>query len=206
MQESKKGENRYTRITIVVIFALFCFIIGVIAGILLSKMKSEGRSQVRSFNMSKQETQSASPLSKFWSIILRLQMDLLKNPGNAEAWARLGHSYFDISEFQNAIYAYQRHLHLAPDNANVWTDLGIMYRRTGLFNEAIKAFNKAINIDPKHQLSRYNKGIVLMHDLNDRKGAIMAWEGLIKINPSARTPEGQLIKEVVRKLKSTLNQ
>jgi hypothetical protein len=45
-----------------------------------------------------------------------------------------------------------------------------------------------VKIDPRHEISRFNKGIVLMHDLQDQKGALQAWEELVKINPIAKAP------------------
>jgi tetratricopeptide (TPR) repeat protein len=90
---------------------------------------------------------------------------------------------------------------LAPNDANVWTDMGVMYRRSGQPQEAIKAFDKAVEVDPKHETSRFNKGIVLMHDLNDTPGAIKAWEGLVQVNPVAVAPNGQSVDQMVMSMK-----
>ena len=76
-----------------------------------------------------------------------------------------------------------------------------MYRRSGQPQEAIKAFDKAIEVDPKHETSRFNKGVVLMHDMNDMKGAIEAWEGLLQINPVAVAPNGQSVDQMVTSMK-----
>jgi tetratricopeptide (TPR) repeat protein len=81
------------------------------------------------------------------------------------------------------------------------TDMGVMYRRSGQPLKAIEAFDKAVIIDPRHEIARFNKGIVYMHDLNDHISAIQAWEELISINPQAKAPNGQLIKVMVEKLK-----
>jgi tetratricopeptide (TPR) repeat protein len=78
-----------------------------------------------------------------------------------------------------------------------------MYRRAGKPEEAIKAFDRAIAIDPKHEVSRFNKGIVLLHDLNDRGGAIEAWEKLLEINPAATAPNGQPLRELVNRFKQS---
>jgi peroxiredoxin len=48
-----------------------------------------------------------------------------------------------------------------------------MYRRSGQPRKAIENFNKAIAVNPKHETAQFNKGIVLMHDLGDRDGAII---------------------------------
>jgi tetratricopeptide (TPR) repeat protein len=81
-----------------------------------------------------------------------------------------------------------------------------MYRRSGNPMEAIRSFDKAIELDPQHEISRMNKGIVLLHDLGDEKGAIRAWEELLKINPLAVSPTGQSVAQMLSRMKSeTLN-
>jgi hypothetical protein len=42
----------------------------------------------------------------------------------------------------------------------------------------------------------------LMHDQDDRQGAIKAWEELLKVNPSSQTSSGQSIKQLVESMKS----
>jgi cytochrome c-type biogenesis protein CcmH/NrfG len=134
--------------------------------------------------------------------ILALEKEVTANPSSAEAWSQLGNLYFDTDNYESAIKAYEKSLALNPNNANVQTDLGVMYRRNGHPEEAVKAFDKAIEIDPTHEVSRFNKGIVMLHDLNDQEGAIAAWEGLVKINPAAMTPSGQPLSEMLKRFKS----
>ena len=77
-----------------------------------------------------------------------------------------------------------------------------MYRRTGNPQEAVKRFDQAIAADPKLENPRYNKGIVLLHDLNDREGAIAAWEALLAINPVAKAPNGKSVDQLVSEFKA----
>ena len=122
------------------------------------------------------------------------------NPTNADAWTQLGHVYFDTENFSKAIRAYEKSLELSPDNPNVLTDLGVMYRRNGQPEKALEKFDRAIAVAPNHEQSRFNKGIVLRYDMNDREGAIKVWEDLIRINPSATTPNGQLVSEAIKSM------
>jgi tetratricopeptide (TPR) repeat protein len=73
-----------------------------------------------------------------------------------------------------------------------WSD-----RRHAAPNQSLKAFERAMATDPKHENSRFDKGVVLMHDLNDRESAIRAWEELSRINPFYQLPDGKLIEEVL---------
>lgn len=103
---------------------------------------------------------------------------------------------------QKAIDAYSKALEIAPDNANVLTDMGVMYRRLKQPEKAIEAFDKAAKVDPSHEMCILNKGVVLLHDLNDMDGAVKAWEDLAIINPSAKGPGGQPIKVFIEQIKS----
>jgi len=122
------------------------------------------------------------------------------DPRDVDAWTQLGNAYFDANQYENAIGAYQQSLALAPDDPHVWTDVGVMYRRSNQPEKAVESFDRAISVDPDHETARFNKGIVLMHDLNDLEGAVQAWRELVKINPDAATPGGQSIKEMLEKL------
>jgi len=138
--------------------------------------------------------------------IAALEREVAANPSNVAAWISLGNNYFDAAQHEKSIQAYQKALALQPNNANVWTDMGIMYRRTGRPKEAVKAFDKAAEVDPKHEMSRFNKGIVLMHDLDDIKGAIKAWEDLLQINPVAVAPNGMSVDQLVVSMKQQAGQ
>jgi len=81
-----------------------------------------------------------------------------------------------------------------------------MYRRSGKPQDAIQAFDKAIEIDPKHEPSRLNKGIVLLHDMQDFDGAIAAWEELLAVNPIAMAPTGRSVDEMIQQIKKQKGQ
>ena len=132
-----------------------------------------------------------------------LETEVMINPQNTNAWIQLGHVYFDTDNYGQAINAYEKALKLDPNNANVLTDLGIMYRRSGKFSKAIEKFDKAVAVDHKHHNARLNKGIVLMHDLNDRDGAIKAWEDLLEINPFAMVGENQSLDQLITHYKES---
>lgn len=126
-----------------------------------------------------------------------LEAKVRQNPNDVASWIQLGHLNFDRNAVPEAIEAYEKALALAPDNAPVHTDLGVMYRRAKRPEDAVREFDRAIALDPKLETSRFNKGVVLLHDLNDREGAIQAWEELLKINPLAMAPDGRSVDELV---------
>ncbi|WP_027362388.1 tetratricopeptide repeat protein [Desulfospira joergensenii] len=134
--------------------------------------------------------------------ILKLEEHLKKNPDDARAWTELGNLFFDTHRPADAIEAYTKALALEPGKPGVLTDLGVMYRRSGQPEKAVEAFDKAIQADPSFETARFNKGIVLMHDLEDMEAAVQAWEDLVKINPMALAPNGEPVKNLIDKMKS----
>lgn len=123
-----------------------------------------------------------------------------KDPKNLPAWVELGNLYFDSDRPKEAIEAYSRYLAAKPDNPDVRTDMGTMYRKLGQFDKALEEFRKAAQSDPKHVNSRYNIGLVLLHDKQDMKGAIMAWEDYLKVDPNSE--RAQRIRAQIEKMKA----
>ncbi len=127
-----------------------------------------------------------------------------QNPKDTKALHQLGNLYYDDGQFKKAINTYQKYLEIDSTNPAVITDMGVMYRRIGDSKKAVETFSKAIEVDPKFEAARFNKGIVLMHDLNDMKNAIKTWEELVAINPFALTPNGESVDMIVQKMKTVV--
>ena len=203
-KQSKNVDNQYVRKETFWLVVLLALAVGFFAGVMFAIFKSDnaavpGQPQAQMPQAQSPQPQAVDP-GKL-SMIAALEKETQANPANGKAWIELGNSYFDTSEFDKSIQAYRKALEINPNNANVWTDMGVMYRRSGNPQEAIKAFDRAIEVDPKHEVSRMNKGIVLLHDMNDLEGAINAWEGLLEVNPVAMSPTGQSIDQMVQQMK-----
>jgi tetratricopeptide (TPR) repeat protein len=134
------------------------------------------------------------------SQIQTLKEIVKKDPKNLPAWVELGNLYFDTDQPKEAIEAYSQYLAIKPNNADVRTDMGIMYRKLGQFDRAIEEFRKAAQSDPKHVNSRYNTGLVLLHDKQDIKGAVNAWEDYLKVDPNSE--RAQRIRAQIEKMRS----
>lgn len=126
--------------------------------------------------------------------IREVEAYLENHPGDADAWTKLGNLFFDSDQFENSITAYQKSLKISPGNKNVMTDMGVMYRRINQPEKAVDIFDRVIEQDPLFETARFNKGVVLIHDLNDIQGGIRAWEDLVSINPLAMAPNGEAVR------------
>jgi cytochrome c-type biogenesis protein CcmH/NrfG len=190
---STKSEHyvkRQTLTTSVVVALMVGFFLGVVFGV----YKSSG---------SLPSTAGApAPQADSRDRMLQAMTDRVEaDPGDVEAWVQIGNIHFDSGRPNESIEAYEKALSIQPGNAMVLTDLGIMYRQAGKPKEAIRHFEMAIEADPKLENPHYNKGVVLLHDLNDRQAAIEAWEGLLAVNPLAMAPNGQSVDELVTSMR-----
>ena len=136
--------------------------------------------------------------------ILALERELAANPNNEVALVELGHAYFDTDQPLKAIESYNKALTINPNNSFVWTDLGVMYRRSGQPQKALESFDKAIALEPSQEQARFNKGVVLMYDLNDAQAALKVWEELLSINPAAKAPNNVLVADIIAQVKESL--
>jgi cytochrome c-type biogenesis protein CcmH/NrfG len=185
--------KKETAILMIVIAFLVGFVSGATIAILKVKGGSEKVTRMQNPQIVPQTATQMAPMSasegppsaELSSKIQALKEIAKKDPQNLSAWAELGNLYFDSDQPREAIDAYSQYLALKPDNPDVRTDMGIMYRKLGDFDRALEEFRKAAQSDPNHINSRYNIGLVLLHDKQDMKGAIKAWEEYLKVDPKS---------------------
>lgn len=201
MAKQERPEGNFVKKETMFIVALIALVIGFLGGVFYSALQSGPSGSVQKVSVPPQPQQKQSDLSSEQArTILSLEQQVAANPANVEAWTQLGHIYFDTNNPAKAIKAYEKSLELRPNDPNVLTDLGVMYRRSGQPEKALAAFDQAMSIAPGHEQARFNKGVVLRYDLNDREGAVKAWEELLKINPNALSPNGMPVSEAIKNL------
>jgi tetratricopeptide (TPR) repeat protein len=197
--------KKETVILIVVIAFLVGFISGATVAILRGTKGAERTAMVQKPPMAPPGAPVPAAPPARDSLELASQIQTLKeivkkDPKNLPAWVELGNLYFDTDQPKEAIEAYSRYLAPKPDNPDVRTDMGIMYRKLGQFDRALEEFRKAARTDPKHVNSRYNTGLVLLHDKQDMPGAIKAWEEYLKVDPNSE--RAKRIRTQIEKMKS----
>jgi len=196
--------KKETVILYVAIALVVGFVGGVTVGILWVTKGADKPDMVRKPQMTPPPAPMPAPPARdsieVTSKIQTLKEIVKKDPKNLPAWVELGNLYFDMDQPKESIEAYSQYLKVKPENPDVRTDMGIMYRKLGQFDQAIEEFRKAAQSDPKHANSRYNIGIVLLHDKQDIKGAIKAWEEYLKVDPNSE--RAQRIRAQIEKMKT----
>ena len=181
--------KKETAILVIVIAFLVGFVSGATVAILKVKGGGGKSSLAQKSQVAPMPALQGPPAAELAGKIESLKEILKKDPKNLPAWVELGNLYFDSDQPKEAIEAYSKYLVVKPDNPDVRTDIGIMFRKLGEFDRALEEFRKAAQSDPKHMNSRYNIGLVLLHDKQDIKGAIKAWEEYLKVDPKSERAE-----------------
>lgn len=99
---------------------------------------------------------------KFQEALADVEMVLVHEPENAEAFARLGSLREDIGEFQNSVDAYSRAIALDPAADAYLNGRGVSYFRLGKLDEALADFDRALAIDAGDLTVLSNRGEVYM--------------------------------------------
>lgn len=203
----KDTENKYVKKQTMLLVAFIALVAGFVGGVTVGVFKSGSDSSTPTSEPPRhtaqmphqqmpRQTHGLSP-EHLAKMISGLEKDVSDNPDNVQAWTQLGVSYSFMKQYDKAINAYKKSLELKPDNAKTWTNLGVLLSRNGQGTEAIEAFDKAVEIDPLHEEAIFNKGVAFMANFKDRESGLRVWQELVKMNPSARAPNGQLVKELV---------
>jgi cytochrome c-type biogenesis protein CcmH/NrfG len=192
MPGSKSNGSGWTRVLLV---GAATFVLGFYLGTVFMGLRDPGHQAPQAMGTPEAKAKGME------ARIQALEQRVREQPGDVQAWTDLGHLYFDTEQPSKAIEAYTASLRLKPDDPDVLTDMGVMYRQIGQPKEAIDLFERALAIDPDHRIAGFNKGIVLLHDMGEKDAAISAWEDVLKRHPTAGTPSGQPLADVVRQLK-----
>lgn len=179
-------------------------VVGILAGSFLSQYMAQAPAQntVRQAPQpqaqAQQQSQPAPIPPETQQHIAELEKKVLQDGKNRDDWVHLGHLYFDTNQPKNAIAAYEHALALDRKDSNVLTDLGVMYRATGQYTKALACFEEAQAVTPGHLVSLYNKGVVLYFDLHRHDEGIASWQELVRLDPDARTPNGNPVTDLIR--------
>jgi len=182
------------------LLAAFCLLLGVALGYLFrgsaspattapSAQAAESRAQPSAADVQAAIAQNAAPLLEA----------VQKNPNDYDSLVQLGNVYYDAQQYPAAIQYYERALVIHPENPDVRTDMGTAYWYTGDADKAVEAMQTSLKYRPGHPQTLFNLGWIRWQGKADPKGAIAAWEQLLKSNPDY--PQKQKVEEYIAKAK-----
>jgi cytochrome c-type biogenesis protein CcmH/NrfG len=183
------------------VLAAACLLLGVALGYLFrgSASPSAPAAASSATQNGPQQPSAAEALAALAQAAAPLMEAVNKDPNDYDSLVKLGNLFYDAQQFPNAIQYYERALTIHPENPDVRTDMGTAYWYSGNADKAVAAMEVSLKYRPGHPQTLFNLGWVRWQGKADPKGAIEAWQQLLKTNPDY--PQKQQVEQYIAKAK-----
>lgn len=184
------------------VLAAACLLLGVALGYLFRGSASPAASAAIATpaqQTAAQQPSAAEAQAALAQAVGPLMEAVKKDPTDYDSLVKLGNLFYDAQRFPEAIQYYERSLAIHPENPDVRTDMGTAYWYSGNADKALAAMGTSLKYRPGHPQTLFNLGWVRWQGKADPKGAIEAWQQLLKLNPDY--PQKQQVEQYIAKAK-----
>jgi len=189
------------------VLAVFCLVLGVALGYLFRGSASPVAQTVAASAPADGSVLQGQPAqltpeqqkAMLNQAVAPLLATLKTSPNDFNTIVQVANLYYDGRQYPEAVKYYQLAVKSQPTNADVLTDLGTSLWYTGDADGAIAEFQKALKYRPDHPGTLFNLGVVRWQGKLDPKGAVQAWEELLRRNPDY--PQRQEVQEYIDRAK-----
>jgi tetratricopeptide (TPR) repeat protein len=189
------------------LLAAGCLVLGVVLGYLFRGSASPATATVQASvaadgNGTQSQSAQITPEQQKAMVeqtIAPLLVALKTNADDFNTLVQVANLFYDGRQYAEAIKYYKLAVKSQPTNADVLTDLGTSLWYLGDADGAISEFQAALKYRPNHPGTLFNLGVVRWQGKLDPKGAVEAWEQLLKLNPNY--PQKQQVQEYIDKAK-----
>ena len=108
---------------------------------------------------------------------------LKANPKDSSLLAQVAAVYHGSHQFKDAAGYYDKAVQADPKNVGLRNSLAFSLYRSGDVDGAIAQLNEGLRYDPRDANSLFNLGMIRLQGKNDGKGALAAWQKLLRSNP-----------------------
>jgi cytochrome c-type biogenesis protein CcmH/NrfG len=108
---------------------------------------------------------------------------LKSDPNNKDLLVQVGNIYEATHRFKDAATFYGRALQVDPKNVVLRTQMASCLYYDGDVDGAITQLQQSLQDSPKDANSLFNLGMIKWRGKKDSKGAVAAWQQLLKLNP-----------------------
>ncbi|HXR14947.1 MAG TPA: tetratricopeptide repeat protein [Terriglobales bacterium] len=105
------------------------------------------------------------------------------DPNNSDLLIQVGNIYKATHQFKEAAGYYDKVLQVNPNNVAIRTEMASCLYYNGDVDGAISQLQQSLHYDPKDANSLFNLGMIKWQGKQDGKGALAAWQALLKSNP-----------------------
>ena len=128
---------------------------------------------------------------------------LKKDPNNTDLLDQVGAIYHSTHQFKEAASYYDKAVRVDPKNVAMRTKLAISLYRSGDVDGAIAQLNRALSTDPKDANALFDLGMIKLQGKQDSKGALAAWQQLLKSNPQLSPDRKATVQKLMAHVETT---
>lgn len=122
---------------------------------------------------------------------------LKSDPHNPTLLAQVAALYHTTHRFKEAAGYYDQAVSADPKNVALRIRLASSLFRSGDSDGAMAQLNQALIYDPKNANALFDLGMIKLQGKNDSKGAIAAWQRLLKSNPDLSPDRRVVVVKVI---------
>lgn len=108
---------------------------------------------------------------------------LKSDPNNSGLLLQVGNIYKATHQFKDAVSYYDKALKVDSKNVLTRNELASCLYYTGDADGALAQFEQSLKDDPRNADALFNVGVIKLDAKKDAKGAVSAWQQLLKSNP-----------------------
>jgi cytochrome c-type biogenesis protein CcmH/NrfG len=132
-------------------------------------------------------------------------LEKLKNdPNNSALLLQVGAIYHTTRQFSEAAAFYGKAVQVDPKNVATRTKLAASLYRQGDVDGAIAQLNQALTYDPKDVNSLFDLGLIRLQAKRDDKGALAAWQQLLKTNPQLSPDRKATVQKLMTSVEASM--
>jgi len=109
--------------------------------------------------------------------------ELKGDPNNTELLTQIAKIYLSTHQFKDAASYYGKALQVDPKNVAIRTEMASCMYYDGDVDGAIGQLQQSLHYKPDDVISLFNLGMIKWQGKQDSKGALEAWQRLLKSNP-----------------------
>lgn len=184
------------------LLAAFCLVLGVALGYLYRGSASPAPSAAAAASQdatSQKQAGAADAQAALMQAAAPYLEAVNKDPNDYDSLVKLGNLYYDAQQYPAAIQYYERAVTIHPENVDVRTDMGTAYWYAGNIDKAMEEMQISLKYRPGHPQTLFNLGWIKWQGKGDAKGAVEAWQQLLKANPAY--PQKQQVEQYIAKAK-----
>jgi cytochrome c-type biogenesis protein CcmH/NrfG len=108
---------------------------------------------------------------------------LKSDPNNSGLLLQVGNIYKATHQFKDAVSYYDKALKVDSKNVPARNEMASCLYYTGDADGALAQLEQSLKDDPKNADALFNLGVIKWEAKKDAKGAVSAWQQLLKSNP-----------------------